>query len=82
MDECHKWKLAYQTLATHSQNEDVLTTSEKEHNYDDTRDPGVRDLHSLADESHDAVSQVMTCFFFLAANTRTFNNLTISFTHW
>jgi len=57
MEECHKWKLAYQTLVTHSENEDVLTASEKERCYDDTKDPGERDLHSSTEESHDVASQ-------------------------
>jgi len=59
MEECHKWKLAYQTLVTHSENEDVLTASEKERCYDDTKDPGERDLHSSTEESHDVASQFL-----------------------
>lgn len=67
MEECHKWKLAYQTLVTHSENEDVLTASEKERCYDDTKDPGERDLHSSTEESHDVASQVIARFL-IAAN--------------
>lgn len=56
-EECHKWKLAYQTLGAHSENESVLTASETDRSYDGTSDSGVRDVQSPTDESSDVVSQ-------------------------
>ena len=63
-EECHKWKLAYQTLGAHSENESVLTASETDRSYDGTSDSGVRDVQSPTDESSDVVSQVMMCSSF------------------
>jgi len=58
-EECHKWKLAYQTLGAHSENESVLTASETDRSYDGTSDSGVRDVQSPTDESSDVVSQFL-----------------------